>query len=522
MKKVLNAAALLAVLQLANGCSINEEFQGTLPAAQSGGGSANPSSLLDGVYSSMRSPFQGATQVFALSEVTTDERLMPTRGGDWDDNGVWRQLHQHNWDANHIQVRDAFNNLNGVVFAATDMLRYNPTTQQQAEARFLRAWAMYWVLDLYDQVPYRDPGEPVTQLARVRQGTAALDYIMSEVNAVLPNLPDAPASRATKDAARGLLMKCYLNRHVYANRSSPGQPTAADMNQVISLADQIINSGRYRLANNYFDNFAPDNTNIGTENIFTELNVGGVSSGAQFDLWRFISHYNMQPSGYNGPTALSDFYDKYGANDIRRGTVYRYTNGPTNPGNRQNVGFLIGQQYNLNTDAPLTDRTGAPLAFTREVSIIETNAQTLERTGIRPMKYPPDFTNNSAGTTDNDMVHLRLPDVLLMKAEAILRGGTATTAGTYGSTPTALVNSFRTHPSRNAGALTTVDLNTLYDERGRELYLEMWRRQDMIRFGKYLGPIQEGPTSSDPKYLIFPIPNQQIAVNSNLTQNPGY
>ncbi|MBC6988893.1 RagB/SusD family nutrient uptake outer membrane protein [Hymenobacter sp. BT491] len=519
MKKILSAAALLTVLQLANSCEIKEEFQGTVSAGSTG--STNTTSLLDGVYSAMRSPFQGATQVFALSEVTTDERLMPTRGGDWDDNGKWRQLHLHNWDANHQEVRDAFNNLNAVVYAATDMLQYNPTTQQQAEARFLRAWAMYWILDLYDQVPYRDPGEPVTQLARVRKGTEALDYIVSEVNAVLANLPDVPVYRANKDAARGLLMKCYLNRGVYANRAAPTF-AAADMNQVISLADQIINSGRYRFAANYFDNFAPDNTAIGTENIFTELNQGGVSSGAQYDLWRFISHYNMVPSGYNGPVALGEFYDKFGANDIRRGTVYTYKNGPLNPGKRQNVGFLIGQQYNLNTDAPLTDRSGAPLAFTREVKIIETDASTLERTGIRPMKYPPDFTNNSAGTIDNDMVHLRLSDILLMKAEAILRGGTGTNAGGYGSTALALVNSIRTHPSRNAGALTSLDLNTLLDERGRELYLEQWRRQDMIRFGKFLGPIQEGPTASAPTYLIFPIPNQQLAVNSQLSQNPGY
>ncbi len=316
-------------------------------------------------------------------------------------------------------------------------------------------------------------------------------------------------------------MKCYLNRGVYANRATPTF-AAADMNQVITLADAIINTGRYKFATNYFDNFAPDNTNIGTENIFTELNQGGVSSGAQYDLWRFISHYNMVPSGYNGPTALSEFYDKFGAGDMRRGAVYSYKNGPTNPGKRQNVGFLLGQQYNLLTDAPLTDRTGAPLAFTREVHIIETDAKTLERTGIRPMKYPPDFTNNSAGTIDNDMVHLRLPDILLMKAEAILRGGTATTAGVYGNTALALVNSIRTDASRNAGALASVDLNALYDERGRELYLEMWRRQDMVRFGKFLGPIQEGATTSAATYLIFPIPNQQIAVNTNLTQNPGY
>jgi len=214
--------------------------------------------------------------------------------------------------------------------------------------------------------------------------------------------------------------------------------------------------------------------------------------------------------------------DKFEDQDIRKGTVYSYTNGPTNPGRRVNVGFLVGQQYNLNTGAALTDRTGKPLAFTREVKIIETDPKTLERTGIRPMKYPPDFINNGAGTTDNDMVHLRLPDILLMKAEAILRGGTATTAGTYGNTPLALVNSIRTNASRKASALSSVTLDVLLDERGRELYLEMWRRQDLVRFGKFLAPVQEKPQTSASTYLIFPIPNQQIAVNPNLTQNPGY
>jgi hypothetical protein len=521
MKKILSATALLVGLQLANSCQINEDFQGTLRGNQVSTTGSNAAALLNGVYIAMRSPFQGATQVFALSEVTTDERIMPTRGGDWDDNGKWRQLHQHNWDADHPEIRDAFNNLNGVVFAATDMLRFNPNTQQQAEARFLRAWAMYWEFDLFDQVPYRDSGESAVGPSRVRKGLDALTYIISEVTAVRNDLPDAPANRANKDAARALLMKCYLNRGVYANRAAPTF-AVADMNLVIGLADEIINSNRYRFATNYFDNFAPNNTAIGSENIFTELNEGGISSGAQYDLWRFISHYNMNPSGYNGPCALSEFVDKFEARDIRKGIYYQYQNGPLNPGHRVNVGFLVGQQYNLTTDAPLVDRTGAPLAFTPAVKIIETDASSLERTGIRPMKYPPDVTNNGAGTIDNDMVHLRLPDILLMKAEAILRGGTGTTAGAYGSTPLALVNSIRTNASRNASALATVDLNALLDERGRELYLEQWRRQDMVRFGKFLGPIQEKPQTSPATFLIFPIPNQQIAVNPNLVQNPGY
>ena len=194
MKKVFSAAALLAVLQLADSCKINEEFQGVIRPDQVNSGTT--AALLDGVYVAMRSPFQGATQVFALSEVTTDESLMPTRAGDWDDNGKWRQLHLHTWDANHPEIRAAFNNLNGVVFAATDMLQYSP------KARFLRTWAMYWELDLFDQVPYRDPGESVVELARVRKGTAALAYVISEVNAVLASLPDGPAYRANKDAAR--------------------------------------------------------------------------------------------------------------------------------------------------------------------------------------------------------------------------------------------------------------------------------------------------------------------------------
>jgi hypothetical protein len=129
MKKILSAAALLALVQLADSCKINEEFQAGLTPDQISSG--NASSLLDGAYNAMRSPFQGATQIFAMSEVTTDERIMPTRAGDWDDNGKWRALHLHNWDANHPEIRDAFANLGGVIFAANDVLqpKFNATAQ---------------------------------------------------------------------------------------------------------------------------------------------------------------------------------------------------------------------------------------------------------------------------------------------------------------------------------------------------------------------------------------------------------
>ena len=106
----------------------------------------------------------------------------------------------------------------------------------------------------------------------------------------------------------------------------------------------------------------------------------------------------------------------------------------------------------------------------------------------------------------------RYADVLLMKAEALLRTGAAATA-------LPIVNSIRT--ARGATALGSLTADNLLDERGRELYWEGWRRNDLIRFGKFLGAWQEKAASGSER-LLFAIPNEQLAVNPNLTQNPGY
>jgi starch-binding outer membrane protein, SusD/RagB family len=144
-------------------------------------------------------------------------------------------------------------------------------------------------------------------------------------------------------------------------------------------------------------------------------------------------------------------------------------------------------------------------------NIRETDENTLEVTGIRVIKYPLDYATN-ADQKENDWAIFRYADVLLMKAEALLRTGKAADALT-------IVNQIRA--VRGASALAVLDEQTLLDERGRELYWEGWRRQDLIRFGKFLQPWQEKP-ASDPKFLLFPIPANQLAVNPNLTQNPGY
>lgn len=492
-------------------------------ATSGGSNNADVAALLTGLYNSMQTPFQDQTRTYCLWEMTTDELIGPTRGPDWDDNGVWRVLHAQKYDGQNLRIQEEFKDLNGIAYSATEVLRFNPTPAQAAQARFIRAFVQMLLLDGWGQVNYREPGESVLTPSKVRSNKEALDFIMAELNAIIGDLPDGPRTVANKNAARVLLMKCYLNKGVWASNESRLNPTfdAGDMNQVISLADQVINSGTYSFTADYFDNFAPNNTTNGKENIWVAENIGGVQAGNLQSRWRSTMHYNQNPGGWNGFATLSDFYNKFEAGDKRRGEAYASQGHPANPGNRVNVGFLRGQQYNLDNDQPLKDRTGAPLAFTDEVTSVEVGTN-LEVTGIRAYKYPIDYTNTGGGNVDNDYVYFRLADVILMKAEAILRGGTGTTAGVYGSTALDLVNYIRTHASRGASALTSVNLDNLLDERGRELYLESWRRQDMIRFGKYLAPFQEKNYTSDNKYILFPIPNRYLANNPNLVQNPGY
>lgn len=494
----------LAVLTLSfSGCTkLKEDLNGQV--GNTGVSGNNVSSVLGAAYAAMIGPYQTSFNWCALQEVTTDAAIVPTRAGDWDDNGAWRSLHLHKWAADHSRLSDVFRDLNSISYVATSVLGFNPTANQAAQARFLRAFSQFSILDGWGQVPYRDPGEDVTKPSRVRNATDQVAYLISELNAIIPDLPDGPANVANKNAARTLLMKVYLNKGAFINRTTPTFD-AADMNKVIALADQIA-AGGYTLTANYFDNFAPTNDVLSKENIFTSQNIGGATGSDLDGMWKCTLHYNQNPNGYNGFSTLSDFYNKFETTDKRRGGSYA---GQTNVSGVR-VGFLVGQQFDQNNVA-LKDRKGNPLAFTPEVSIIERDPNHLEVAGIRVVKYPIDYANTGSKKPDNDWVYFRFADVLLMKAEAQLRIGQSGTALT-------IVNSVRS--VRGASQFTALTLDNLLDERGRELYWESFRRQDLIRFGKFLTPWQEKPTD-EPKYLVFPIPDNQLG-NTNLIQNPGY
>ncbi len=484
-------------------CSkLEEKYRGSVEAVAQGG--VNVGDVLQGAYNALNNPFQDQSRFWAASQHTTDETIGPTRGPDWDDNGVWRVLHSHNWDADHLFLRDTYRELLQAQYAASNVLALNPSAQQAAEAKFIRAISMWCILDGWDQVPYRKDLDKVTVLPEVLKGKAAFDFILKDLTEALPNLGTSSKIKANKDAARSLMMKLYLNKGVYAGSRKTPSFDAADMNQVIALADQII-AGGYSLETNYFDAFAADNSSKSKEMIYALENTNGLRGGNNQSRWYCTLHYNQRPSGWNGFTTVAETYDRFQAGDKRLTADYA---GVTNVSGLK-AGLLIGQQFDQ-TGAALKDRKNNNLAYTKAVKLKETGND-LEITGIRVIKYTPDYPREGQ-QAENEYVIFRLADVLLMKAEALVRTGKAAEG-------LVIVNQIRTN--RGATPFASLTLDNLLDERSRELYWEGWRRNDLIRFGKFLGTWTEKSASGDER-LLFAIPSEQLAVNPNLTQNPGY
>ena len=443
--KYLKISSLLVLAGFAGCTKLTESYKTTIPASQAAA-LLTAQQLLQSAYNDVAGNFVGNGSVFSLQENSTDESLVPTRGGDWDDNGVWRVIHDHTWNADHQQVLDNFNGLNSLNFDATQVLQpdFNATAGQAAEATFLRALALYYLLDLYDQFPVRQPGESLLNAPKVYKGADGAQFLIDEVTAALPNLSASnTASQANPDAAKLLLIKLYLNKGAYGNRANPTFADA-DMQQVITLGNSIITSGKYSYMPNYFGNFNYSNKSS-TEAIFiVPSSSGQINNNPCLQArWYMTFHYNEYDgqapnAGWNGFTTTSDFYNSfslggttnYSLNDTIIDTRIgrRMTSDPTttvNSGIRP--GFLVGQQYDQNGVA-LKDRKGAGLIFDPVISptMIE-NGANLEVTGIRVCKYAPDFSNPSgtyySGNPGNSFMFFRYPEVVLSVAEAYMRPG---------------------------------------------------------------------------------------------------
>ncbi len=514
----------LVIMFVAFACDLEIEETDSIITKEAAGtftGVEDPGSAVNNLYGDVYGQMGDQANFFALNEVSTDEQLVPTRGTDWGDNGIWRTLHAHTWTPSHQYILNVWNNLNQNVFKATEIIdpRSNATAQQLADAKFLRAFSMFFVMDFYGQVPFRNPDDGADVLPSVLTRAAAYDIVLQDLDDAIADLPNdgpgATVNRATQASARFLKAKLLLNKHIYLG----GTPDNADMATVVTLIDEIEAAG-FALQAGYFDLFTPS---VDNETIwFVETSVGN-------RMWNGMHYNQIAPDngggGWNGFSTLAEFYDLFegdpnvntagSGQEERRGFVPDASNADaSNLG--IGYGFLIGQQfgaesYDANGDpvnmGPLNDRAGNPLVFTKELpGLIGNN----ERTGIRVIKYHP--VNGSF--TGHEIV-FRYADAHLMRAEALLRSGDNATALTE-------VNELRT--LRNASALASISEDEMLAERGRELYVEFWRRNDMIRFGQYTRDWQfKDPGSvGDLTKRLYPIPSNALLSNPNLVQNDGY
>jgi len=435
-----------------------------------------------------------------LSEHTSDELQGPTRGGDWGDGGQWVRMNSHQLLPNEGLINDMWNDLFGGVSRANNAIetfKGAPDSVKEkalfvAEAKALRAFYYYLLCDTFGNVPIvtvaqADPKNPPASNTRVE----VMAFIESELKAALPSLLDkAPYGRFDKGVANAILAKLYINSQAWGG--------AARWADAISAADAVINSGKYKLADSYFDNFKLSNDSSPEIILAAAFSSTRDLGWPNNNFYMRTLHYNQIPSSpWNGFTTIAEVYDGFESGDSRRSVMWQ------------------GQQYlPLQWPAAATagtavkDRPGNNLIFTKDCPITGAN----ESQGIRVPKYQPDVAA-PGGQAENDVVILRLADIMLIKAEAQVRNGAAAAA-----LPT--VNALR----KRAGLrdLTSINVDGIYKERTSELFWEGVRRNDQIRFGKFLDPYTNKTARSDAKVLLFPIPTNQLASNPKLKQNPGY
>lgn len=514
------------------------------------------------VYALLPTIFQH-TNYFALQEISTDEAILPYRGGtDWGDNGIYISLHKHEMVSTDPNIRNVWNNVTIAISRAITALNTLTTNTDVnaklflAEARGMRAYYNLLSLDLFGIVFVKDDPKVNSVILR---GNDAVEYIKSELLAVEPLLQDnVGPGRITKSAVWGLLARLHLQAAVYRDiYASSFTFNSDDMDKVIEYCDKIINSGQFTFSPEYFEIFDDDN-HTNKELIFAidqRADLNGHNRMAYFSLSgdQFPLPAYTGANGTDGPAITPDFYQTwaqaYAPLDPAEvdGRFFKQNLGIyTNPADSCvaaadfyiNRGILRGQQYGLIRQngvflkcaggdmlvAPLYNvtrsRPDLPVNFTEQIDY--TVAGSNYNTGYRVEKY--EFSRGSVSGRnfgEVDISILRLADIYLMRAEAKLRKG--------GGEADALADVNAIRAARTARvvppALTEMNLDLLYRERGFELYWEMVRRTDMIRFGKYEGTWTE-KDNADTKKRIFPIPQTAVDGASNLpgylVQNPSY
>jgi hypothetical protein len=432
---------------------------------------------------------------FWAQEVSSDEVVFPIRLTDWNDGGKWKVLHEHAWDNNTDAVNsmwshmyDGVNEANRAIEGLESSAGIPTVDLTIAKLKTLRAFFYYLLIDNYGDVPYitsfSGAGENPLKTPKADIWT----NIVADLEASAILLPSATNKFAvSKGMAHTLLAKLYINAAEYKG--------SAEYLKAENYCDSVINSGVYSLDLNSVTNaFKADNDGA-AENIFTvpfdEFDLKGFRLHMRTLHYLHDDTYGMTVGPWNGFGTVENHYNSYDDNDLRK-----------------KEWFIVGQQKGANGNDLFDETAGAKLVINPRIpQLVLDGSNSLEEvrmSGARVGKY--EIASGTGENLSNDFPLFRYADVLLMKAECAVRNGAPGAGDTYAA---------EVRDRANAGATSGFGLDEILAERGRELFCEGHRRQDLIRFGKFGNSWWEKPTSG-PDRKTFPIPQWAIDANPNL------
>lgn len=494
MKKYSLLSLLISCIVGLGSCTdLNETLYSSIPQDEFGTTEEEMNALIGPAYGTL---VRFINNEFWMVECTTDELIFPARGTDWYSGGFHLRYHRHEWSAQETPDCWRFTEVT-TINKIIDMLDHSTveiTDRERiyAELRGLRAFWYFYMLDNLGNVPIVTSFDTSELLANnTRQ--EVYNFVENELLEIIDDLTEEKSvntySKFTKWIGYTLLAKLYLNAEVYT-----GTPQWAKCQE---YCQKVIDSGLYALEPDFFTNFKVENEGS-TENIFCIPYDSDyfVDYFIPYQLsWHYNSYltFNVQYSSWNGPCAVPGFVKSYDVDDARYGS------------------FLIGQQYSSGGEMLYT-RNGFPLNYTVEM---EDFSNVTEYEGARLFKWEVEV--NGRMHMNNDFALFRYADILLMKAECMLRMGNEPGARQ-------IVNEVRARNFDPAKPYDHLTLEILLQERGYEFVFEGWRRNDQIRFDTYKDPCDFKPNTdpADKHTYLFPIPLTILDRNPNLTQNPGY
>ena len=487
---------ILSFLLLVGCTNIDEHVYDKYPANDFYGTAQGADVALASVYAQVGGNWDGVGYAGAdrgwydLNCFSSDEQVIPHRTtGDWELD--FARMYKHDWLPTDSFINNTWRWLYKSIFNANLAVNQLEASKAEpskiAEAKVLRAFFYYLLIDDFGDVPfYTDNNITVDQIPQASR-KVVYDFIVKELTENVETLSATKGGnyygRFNKWAGYSLLAKVYLNAEVYT-----GTPEWA---KCLAACDKVSEGGftlhssaanaSSPMGNKYYELFGdvlPDDetilaifatANVVSRNIFTVRSLNGPDAQTLFGY-----------SGWNGTIVPKDFFLKYDDKDIRK-KQFRY-----------------GDQ-------------GGGINYTIDVASLD-NPGAAPQAGVRNTKFYP-VTPSDGGGASNDFPIYRYADILLMKAECNVRLGNPAAAKPF-------VDQIRQRAGLGVLAANPT-LDNIYNERGFELNWEGHRRQDMIRFNKYLLANEFRGASADFRKL-FPIPTAALDANKGLKQNPGY